>query len=146
VGWRKLIAGGNVKTRSFGNALGALAFLQFAGCKSTSAPTDAVLLQVESMNAPATVSAGAPVNLQLNVDVGGCLAFDHIQSVVMGSQTVVRVWGKDIRTDPNIGYLCPRILVEQHTYQLQPRSAPTITIVVAEPAGVSDLTATVTVQ
>jgi hypothetical protein len=135
-----------MKTRSFGNALGAIAVFQLAGCQTASAPTDVVLLQVESMNAPATISAGAPLNIQLNVDVGGCLTFDHIQSVAMGSQTVVRVWGKDIRNDPDIGILCARIVIEQHTYQLQSGSAPTVTVVVAEPGGIPDLLATVTVQ
>lgn len=136
-----------MKPASLVVAAGALLIASSPGCHNPSATGDLLLLHVETLDAPTTIAPGATLTVGLIVGVGGCLKFDHIQSLRTGSQVVLTVWGRDIRagiTDREI--MCPRQFLEPHEYRLDPPFPSSFEVVVAEPADQSNLNATVTVR
>ena len=87
------------------------------------------LLPVSKLEAPATISAGASVDVVLTVGRGGCETFDHISEVRGDSQITLAAWGRDVAIPPGDG--CVRILIEEpHTYRLDPPFPARFTIVV----------------
>ena len=115
-------------------------------CRDPAATNDLVVLDVQSLHAPATIAAGASLSVVLNVEVGGCLTFDHIQATRRGSEIDLVAWGKDIRTGrKDMGISCPRLLLEQRTLQLDPPFPSSFTLVI-DRGRLSPLTATVQVQ
>ena len=95
----------------------------------TKEPTELKRLPVSKLEAPATVSAGASVDVVLTVGRGACEAFDHVSEVRDNSQITLAAWGRDLAIPP--GAACPDILIEEpHTYRLDPPFPARFTIVV----------------
>ena len=115
------------------------------GCHNPSANKDLVVLQVETLDAPATVAQGKTLTVGLSVQVGGCLSFDHIQVLRKGAQASLTVWGRDIRSGvTDRGIACPREFLELHEYRLDPPFDSPFTVEV-DRGRLSPLTATVQV-
>ena len=95
----------------------------------TKEPAQSHPLPVSKLEAPATVSAGSPVDVVLTVGRGACEAFDHISEVRGDSQITLAAWGRNLASPP--GAECPRILIEEpHTYRLDPPFPARFTILV----------------
>jgi hypothetical protein len=117
-----------------------------SGCHDPTANVGLVELNTQTLVAPITISPGAALTVGLNVEVGGCFIFDHIQSHRTASQVDLTVWGRDIRTGITDRWiLCPRFLIESHEYQLDPPFQNPFTVVVGQ-GRVSPLVAVVHVQ
>ena len=117
-----------------------------SGCHDPAANVGLVQLNTQTLDAPTTIAPGATLTVSLNVEVGGCLTFDHIQAHRTASQVDLTVWGRDIRagiTDRAI--TCPRFFAEPHAYQLDPPFQNPFTVVI-DRGRVSPLIAVVKVQ
>ena len=124
---------------------GALLIAASPGCRNPSA-NDLVLLNTETLDAPTTIAQGATLTLGLNVEVGGCLTFDHIESHRTASHVGLTVWGRDIRTGvTDRAITCPTLFLELHEYQLDPPFQNPFTVEV-DRGRLPPLTATVQVQ
>jgi len=102
------------------------------GCRDPAAPkviNHTRLISVSKLEAPATIPAGAPVDVVLTVEVGGCVGFDHISAVRDGSLITLAAWGREAQIPPGAG--CMAYLMEEpHTYRLDPPFPRNFTIVV----------------
>ena len=117
-----------------------------SGCHDPAANVGLVQLNTQTLDAPTTIAPGATLTVSLNVEVGGCLTFDHIQSHRTASQVGLTVWGRDIRTGiTDRAILCPTLFVEPHEYQLDPPFQNPFTVVI-DRGRVSPLVAVVHVQ
>jgi hypothetical protein len=95
----------------------------------TKEPTQFQPLPVSKLEAPATVTAGASVDVVLTVGRGACVAFDHISEVRGDSQITLAAWGRELMIPP--GAACIGILIEEpHTYRLDPPFPSRFTILV----------------
>ena len=100
-----------------------------AACGGTNELHTPVILGVSSVDAPAAIAVGARLEITLNVQVGGCLAFDHIEANRNASSATIIVWGRDITEGiTDRGILCTRILDEPHQYSFDPPFASPFTI------------------
>jgi hypothetical protein len=127
-------------------AAGALLIASTPGCHDPSANNDMVLLNTQTLDAPTTVASSATLTIGLNVEVGGCLQFDHIQSRRTASHVDLTVWGRDIRTGiTDRAILCPTLFLELHEYRVEPPFQNPFTVQV-DRGRLSPLTATVQVQ
>ena len=116
------------------------------GCRDATANKDLVVLNTQSIAAPPAIAPGAALTVGLDVQVGGCFKFDHIESSRTASAVTLTVWGRDIRTGiTDRGILCPAFFLETHELQLDPPFQNPFTIQV-ERGRLSPLTATVHVQ
>jgi hypothetical protein len=125
---------------------GALLVASSLGCHNPSANNDLVLLNTVTLDAPTTVAPSAMLTVGLDIQVGGCLLFDHIEARRTASYVDLTVWGRDIRsgiTDRAI--LCPREFLERHEYQIEPPFQNTFTVQV-DRGRLSPLIATVQVR
>jgi hypothetical protein len=109
------------------------------------APDQSVVLEVESLDAPATISPGAQLTVVLTVTTGGCTVFDHIavlrgpsgaQLAAMGLNTAK---GKtnyscpaDIRSDPHSYTFDPPFESPFKVQVNRPTSAPLVATVLVE--------------
>src|SRR5450759_5416734 len=117
-----------------------------SGCHEPATNVSLAELNTQTLDAPATIAPGTTLTVGLNVEVGGCFIFDHIQSQRTASQVDLTVWGRDIRTGiTDRGILCPRFFVESHEYQLDPPFQNPFTVVIGR-GRVSPLIAVVHVQ
>ena len=124
----------------------ALLIAASAGCHDSSATNDLLLLNTETLDAPTTIARGATLTLGLNVEVGGCLTYDHIESHRTASQVALTVWGRDIRTGiTDRAILCPTLFLELHEFQLDPPFQSPFTVQV-DRGRLAPLTATVQVH
>lgn len=127
-------------------ANGALLVASSLGCHNPAANNDLVLLNTATLDAPPTIASTATLTIGLDVQVGECLKFDHIESHRTASYASLTVWGKDIRagiTDRAI--LCPTLFLERHEYQAEPPFQNTFTVQV-DRGRLSPLIATVQVR
>jgi hypothetical protein len=134
-----------MKPALLGFAVGVLLVVS-AGCRDAAANNDLVVLNTQTLDAPTTIAPGATLTLGLNVEVGGCFTFDHIESSRTASAVTLTAWGRDIRagiTDRAI--MCPTLFLESHEYQLDPPFENPFTVQV-DRGRLPPLTATVHVQ
>jgi hypothetical protein len=117
-----------------------------SGCHDPTSNAGLVELNTQTLDAPTTIAPGATLTVSLNVQVGGCFIFDHIQAQRAASQVDLTVWGRDIRAGiTDRGIMCPTFSVESHEYQLDPPFQNPFTVVVGR-GRVSPLIAVVNVQ
>jgi hypothetical protein len=127
-------------------AAGALLSASSLACHNPAASDDLVLLNTQTLDAPTTIAPSATLTIGLHVQVGGCLRFDHIESLRTASHVDLAVWGRDIRTGiTDRAITCPTYFLELHQFQLDPPFQGPFVIVV-DRGRVSPLTATVQVQ
>jgi hypothetical protein len=109
------------------------------------APDQSVVLEVESLDAPASISPGAQLTVVLTVTTGGCTVFDHIavlrgtsgaQLAALGLNTAK---GKtnysctaDIRSDPHSFTLDPPFQSPFTVQVNRPTSPPLVATVLVE--------------
>jgi hypothetical protein len=121
-------------------------------CSSSTDTRAPVVLQVSQIDAPGSVATGSSFAINLTVEVGNCLAFDHIEVVKSASDIVVTVWGTDLSklpgpTVPGVGLdlACAPPNTEVRPLTVQAGSSGTLTLEV-ERGRLSPLIATVQVQ
>ena len=108
------------------------------------ADDQSVVLLVEQIDAPATVSAGSPLTVALTVIVGGCKTFERfaVQRDAFGASMIAlgrnAAIGNDMACTDNA-------VPESHSYQFDPPIQDPFTIRVQR-EGLEPLTATVQVQ
>ena len=108
------------------------------------ADDQSVVLLVDQIDAPATISAGSPLTVVLTVIVGGCKTFERfaVQRDAFGASIVALgrngAIGKDVACTDNA-------VPESHSYQFDPPFQDPFTIHVPR-EGLDPLTATVQVQ
>jgi hypothetical protein len=137
-----------MKTVSLGLAL-AVIVSGLGACSDPAGPAnqnpEIVQIGVNRLDAPATVALGAPIDVVLNVEIGGCTSFDHITAVRGGSEINLSAWGK-VFTPPNNGFCMAYLLHEQHSIRLEPPFPTKFTIIVQPITFGVLLTRDVTVQ
>ena len=125
---------------------GALLVPSSLGCHNPSANNDLVVLNTVTLYAPPTIASTATLTIGLDIQVGGCLKFDHIESQRTASYADLTVWGSDIRTGiTDRAILCPTLSLERHEFQVDPPFQSTFTIQV-DRGRLSPLIATVQVR
>ena len=105
-------------------AVGTLALL---ACKNPAETNQAVVLDVEKIEAPATISATSPLDVVLTVMTGGCVTFDKIQVQRGSANASLTALGTDSRRNGclDIGFVGPQ------TVRVEPPFTPgTFTITV----------------
>jgi hypothetical protein len=116
-----------MKTASLGLVVLAVT-MGLVGCNESAAPTSQVKrIAVSKLEAAATVAAGAPLDVVLTVEIGGCATFDHISESRSGSQIDLKAWG--VVPDSPCATLM-NLKLEPHAYRLEPPFPTTFTIVV----------------
>jgi hypothetical protein len=109
------------------------------------APDQSVILGVQRLDAPASISAGSSLTVVLTVTTGGCLGFDHIEAERAASGVSLTAWGRDASKGRN-DIVCPAVIIsEPHSYQLDPPFQSPFTVTVNR-GTLSPLTATVQIQ
>lgn len=106
-----------------------IALLVVLGCRnSTDTPTP-IVLGVSSVAAPSSISSGERIDVTLNVQVGGCLVFDHLEVRRSDSGATMTAWGYDITEGiKDRGIACTRMVDEAHAYSFDPPFATTFTL------------------
>jgi hypothetical protein len=90
-----------------------------SGCNPF-APDQSVVLEVESLDAPATISPGAPLTVVLSVTTGGCTVFDHIAVLRRPSEAQFAAIGLNTAKGKT-NYSCPTdVRTDPHSYTLDP--------------------------
>jgi hypothetical protein len=109
------------------------------------APDQSVVLQVENLDAPATIAPGAQLTVVLTVITGGCTVFDHI-AVLRGTSGVQLVAMGLNTAKGKTNYSCPAyIRSDPHSYTLDPPFQSPFTVQVNRPTS-PPLVATVVVE
>jgi hypothetical protein len=133
-----------MKTLSLGLAV-AMSMTISVGCRDSGGPDQYARLQVTKLEAPATVAAGASVDVVLTVGFGSCITFDRISEGRDGAQINLVVWGRQ-HIPPGNGS-CPDILLtEPRAYRLEPPFPPRFTVVIPPVFGERLLTQDIEVQ
>jgi len=109
------------------------------------APDQSVVLEVESLDAPATISPGAQITVVLTVTTGGCTVFDHIAVLRGPSGAQLAAIGLNTAKGKT-NYSCPAdIRSDPHSYTLDPPFQSPFTVQVNRPTS-PPLVATVLVE
>jgi hypothetical protein len=109
------------------------------------APDQSVVLEVVSLDAPATISPGAQLTVVLTVTTGGCTVFDHIASLRGTSGAQLAAIGLNTAKGKT-NYSCPAdIRSDPHSYTLDPPFQSPFTVQVNRPTS-PPLVATVLVE
>jgi hypothetical protein len=127
----------------FGFAVVALVVLPIA-CNPF-APGETVVLDVSKLEAPATISVGSPLTVNLTVVTGGCLSFDRIVAERSASGASLTALGRDAARGRKDIACTADIRFEPHSYQLDPPAQGTFSVVAHRPR-TDPLTTTVQVQ
>ena len=95
-------------------------------------PDKSVIIDVEKLEAPATIAADQPISVVLTLLTGWCLKFDRFEVHRNATGAVITAWGRAsiLRKNeacPAIGYL------ERHTVVLTPPFQDAYTVVVNRP-------------
>ena len=114
------------------------------GCNPFAADQSVVLL-VDQLDAPASISAGSPLTVVLTVVVGGCKVFDRIAVQRNASGATMIAYGRDVAKGKDLA-CTQQALPEAHSYQFDPPFQNQFTVQVQREMGLSPLTATVQVQ
>ena len=112
---------------------------------SVGPPDGSGKLAVRTLDAPATVAPGTPVDAVLTVEWGGCVVFDHISEVRNGSQIELAAWGRQLSIPPG-AFCTDQAFQTPHTYRLEPPFPTKFTIIVQPITFGVLLTRDVTVQ
>ena len=105
-----------------------------------------VVLGVTELNAPASVSPGAPFSVVLTVQTGGCLSFDRIvEELRDASGASLTAWGIDASKGRKEIGCTADVRYEPHTYQFSPPFSNPFKITV-DRGRMSPLSATIPVQ
>jgi hypothetical protein len=121
-----------------------IAFGGLAACNPF-APDQSVVLEVESLDAPATISPGAQLTVVLTVTTGGCTVFDHIAVLRGTSGAQLAAIGLNTAKGKT-NYSCPAdIRSDPHSYTLDPPFQSPFTVQVNRPTS-PPLVATVLVE
>lgn len=91
----------------------ALCVLSSQGCRSSSSPARAIVLDVATIDAPGTIAVNQPLDLVLSVERGVCQRFDSIFPQRTQSGIVLTVMG----SDPEKG-CTEQLLREPHAYRV----------------------------
>jgi len=94
----------------------------FAGLTACNpfAPDQSVFLEVERLDAPATIAPGAQLTVVLTVTTGGCTVFDHIAVLRGTSGAQLAAIGLNTAKGKT-NYSCPaNIRSDPHSYTLDP--------------------------
>ena len=84
------------------------------------APDQSVVLEVQNLDAPATISPGAQLTVVLSVTTGGCTVFDHIAVLRGPSGAQLAAMGLNTAKGKT-NYSCPAdIRSDPHSYTLDP--------------------------
>jgi hypothetical protein len=109
------------------------------------APDQSVVLEVESLDAPATISPGAQLTVVLTVTTGGCTVFDHIAVLRGPSGAQLAAMGLNTAKGKT-NYSCPAyIRSDPHSYTLDPPLQSPFTVQVNRPTS-PPIVATVLVE
>ena len=109
------------------------------------APDQSVVLEVERLDAPATISPGAQITVVLTVTTGGCTVFDHIAVLRGPSGAQLAAIGLNTAKGKT-NYSCPAdIRSDPHSYTLEPPFQSPFTVQVNRPTS-PPLVATVLVE
>ena len=109
------------------------------------APDQSVVLQVENLDAPATIAPGAQLTVVLTVTTGGCTVFDHIAVLRGPSGAQLAAIGLNTAKGKT-NYSCPAdIRSDPHSYTLEPPFQSPFTVQVNRPTS-PPLVATVLVE
>ena len=96
-----------------------IAFAGLTACNPF-APDQSVVLEVVSLDAPATISPGAQLTVVLTVTTGGCIVFDHIAVLRGTSGAQLAAIGLNTAKGKT-NYSCPAyIRSDPHPYTLDP--------------------------
>lgn len=128
-------------------SLSLAAVVCLAGCNAvdSSAPDQAVTLDVSKIDAPTTVASATAITVVLTVTTGGCLSFDHIAVNRDASGAYMTVWGRDAAKG-RTGVGCPtNIVFEPHSYRFDPPFANSF-VVQVDRGRLAPLQATIQVQ
>jgi hypothetical protein len=113
------------------------------GCNPFASDQSVVLL-VDQLDAPASISAGSPLTVVLTVVVGGCKIFDRIAVQRDASSATMIALGRDVAKGKDLA-CTDDARPEPHSYQFDPPFQNPFTIQIQR-AGLSPLTTTVQVQ
>jgi hypothetical protein len=108
------------------------------------AENQSVVLLVDQIDAPATVSAGSPVTVVLTVIVGGCKTFERFAVVRDASGASMIAFGRNGAIGNDVS-CTDNAVPESHSYRFDPPIQDPFTIRVQR-EGLEPLTATVQVQ
>jgi hypothetical protein len=109
------------------------------------ASNQSVVLLVDQLDAPASISAGSPLTVVLTVVVGGCTTFERITVQRNASGATMTAWGRDGAKGRDL--VCTDdARPEPHSYQFDPPFQNSFTVHVPRERGLDPLTATVQVQ
>ncbi len=112
-------------------------------CRSSVAPrSPAVVLDVQKVDAPATITSSSPLDVVLSVVTGGCVTFDKVQSQRGVASLSLTAIGTDLRRDGCLDIA----IVEPHTIRFEPPFAKGSLTIVVTRERLSPLIATVQVQ
>lgn len=120
----------------------AALFLGAVSCRNNTGPLNKlVVLDVETMDAPASISSTSPIDVVLHVLRGACQSFERIEVERRGSNVKVTVVGKD----PEKGCIDLGVM-EPHTFRIEPPFSPGAFTITVNRGRQSPLIATVQVQ
>lgn len=120
--------------------------LSTIACRNSNETFTPIILDVSSLDAPTSISSGSSLDVTLNVQVGGCLAFDHLQVLRSKTEATVIAWGRDITEGiKDRGIACTRVVDEPHEYSFSPPFGTTFTLSVSR-GRLSPLITTVAVE
>jgi hypothetical protein len=109
------------------------------------ASNQSVVLLVDQLDAPASISAGSPLTVVLTVVVGGCTTFERITVQRNASGATMTAWGRDGAKGRDL--VCTDdARPEPHSYQFDPPFQNSFTVQVPRERGLSTLSTTVQVQ
>jgi hypothetical protein len=107
--------------------VGGILCIAGSACRNSTGPADhLVVLNVDKVNAPATISSTSPIDVVLNVMTSPCQSFARIGVARSSASVKLTVLGKD----PEKGCIDLGVL-QQRGYRIEPPFAPgvfTITI------------------
>jgi hypothetical protein len=114
------------------------------GCNPFAADQSVVLL-VDQLDAPASISAGSPLTVVLTVVVGGCKVFDRIAVQRSVSSATMIAYGRDVAIGKDVA-CTDDARPEPHSYRFDPPFPNSFTVQVPRERGLSTLSKTVQVQ
>ncbi|HEV7839238.1 MAG TPA: hypothetical protein VGO75_14320 [Gemmatimonadaceae bacterium] len=122
----------------------AISLAGLAACNPF-APDQSVILDVDALSAPASITPGSSLTVILSVTTGGCTIFDHIAVLRRPASVQLAAIGRNTaKGRPNV--TCPDVIrVDPHSYTLSPPFESPF-LVKVERATAAALTATVTIQ
>lgn len=104
-----------------------------------------IRLNVTELHAPAVISAGSSLTVNVTMNTGGCVGFDHFEVKRNASDGTLTVWGRDAAKGRKDIACTDDFRVETHSYTFEPPFQSTFTVRVNH-LSLSPLVAVVQVQ